>query len=123
MSTTTNHTTTFDAAALTAAIEARDAGALIELYADDAVIELTDAEHPPSSPIRVEGRDAIRAVFDDVYRREMTHAVGPVAVGGDRLGYVVRCRYPDGLEVLCSAVSELRDGRIARETVVQAWDS
>jgi ketosteroid isomerase-like protein len=123
MSTTTSPTTTFDAAALKRAIENRDAEALLGLYADDAVVEVADHEHPPAAPSRAAGKDALRAVFADVYGRDMTHRVGPIAVDGESVGYIVRCAYPDGTRVLCSAVAELRDGRIARETGVQAWDS
>jgi len=116
-------TTTFDTAALRRGIESRDAAALLELYADDATIEIADAEHPPSAPRRVEGREAIAAHLGDVFGRDMTHHVDLVALGADAVGYVLRCRYPDGTRVLCSAVAELRDGRIAREVGVQAWDA
>src|SRR3954447_330528 len=121
--TTITPSTTFDTGSLKRAIERRDAAALLELYAEDAEGELVDAETPPSSPRRVRGKDALRKVFADVYGRDMTHAVGPVSVGSDSLGYRVRCQYPDGLQVVCIAAAELRDGRIARETCVQAWDS
>jgi hypothetical protein len=119
MSTTTP--ITLDAA-LKAAIEGRDAAALLDLYADDAEVEIADAEHPPSAPRRISGKEALRALFEDVYGRDMTHAVGPVAVGPDRLGYLVRCAYADGTRVLCAAAATLRGGRIVRETAVQAWD-
>jgi len=115
-------TTTFDTA-LRRGIESRDAAALLELYADDATIEIADAEHPPSAPRHLEGRDAIAAYLEDTYGRDMTHHVELVAVGAGAVGYTVRCRYPDGARVLCSAVAELRDGRIAREIGVQAWDA
>ncbi|MGO9684493.1 MAG: hypothetical protein ACLP0B_04380 [Steroidobacteraceae bacterium] len=32
------------------------------------------------------------------------------------------CAYPDGTKVFCSAMIELKGGKIARQTVVQAWD-
>ena len=115
-------TTTFDAAALRRGIEARDASALLDLYADDATIERVDAQNPPSAPARVVGRDAIGALLSDVFERDMTHHVETIAVGPDAVGYTVRCAYPDGTHVLCAAVAELRDGRIAREVGVQAWD-
>jgi ketosteroid isomerase-like protein len=121
MSTTITHT--FDAAALRAAIEGRNPAALADLYTDDCVVEIADRTNPPSSPARVEGKAALRAVFDDVYSRDMTHRLGTVAVGHDAVGYTVHCRYADGTRVLCAGVAELRDGRIARETGVQAWDS
>jgi len=115
-------TTTFDAAALRRGIEARDASALLDLYADDATIERVDAQNPPSAPARAVGRDAIGALLSDVFGRDMTHHVEAIAVGPDAVGYTVRCAYPDGTHVLCAAVAELRDGRIAREVGVQAWD-
>src|SRR4051812_45715995 len=122
MTTITPTTTTFDASALKRAIESRDAGALLELYTDDAEVQLVDQQNPPSKPRRVQGKGALREVFADVYGRDMTHAVGPIAAGPDSLGYRVQCTYPDGLKVVCVASAELRDGRIANETCVQAWD-
>src|SRR3954469_4063899 len=119
----TTITPTFDVAALRAAIEGRDSAALAELYTDDCVVEIADQTNTPSSPARVEGKAALRAVFDDVYGRDMTHKVGAIAVSSDAVGYTIRCQYPDGTKVLCAGVAELRDGRIARETGVQAWDS
>jgi ketosteroid isomerase-like protein len=119
----TTITPTFDAAALRRGIEARDASALVDLYAEDAVIERVDARNPPSAPARLAGRDAIRGALEDVYARDMTHRVESVAVGADAVGYTVRCSYPDGTRVVCAAVAELRDGRIVREVGVQAWDS
>jgi ketosteroid isomerase-like protein len=121
MSTTITHT--FDAAALRAAIEGRDAAALADLYTDDCVVEIADQTNTPSNPKRVVGKAALRAVLDDVYGRDMTHEVGAVAVASDAIGYTIRCEYADGTKVLCAGVAELRDGKIARETGVQAWDS
>lgn len=115
--------TTFDSSRLRGGIEGRDADALLGLYTDDATIEIVDANAPPSRPLVLEGREAIAAHLRDVYGREMTHEVAAVVGDEDGIGYTVRCAYPDGTRVLCSAVSELRDGRIARETVVQAWDA
>ena len=119
----TTITSTFDAAALRAAIEGRDPAALADLYTDDCVVEIADQTNTPSKPARVEGKAALRAVFDDVYGRDMTHRVGTVAVGPDAIRYTVHCEYPDGTKVLCAGISELRDGKIARETGVQAWES
>lgn len=119
----TTITPTFDVAALRAAIEGRDAAALADLYCDDCVVEIADQGNTPSRPKRIEGKAALRAAFDDVYSRDMTHRLGTVAVGSDAVGYTVHCSYADGTRVLCAGVAELRDGRIARETGVQAWDA
>jgi ketosteroid isomerase-like protein len=104
-------------------VEGRDADAILGLYADDATIEIVDVANPPSSPRRLNGRAEIEAHLRDVYAREMSHEVDLVAQSGDALAYAVRCAYPDGTRVLCSAIGQLRDGRIVREVVVQAWDA
>jgi ketosteroid isomerase-like protein len=120
---TTIPTSTFDADALRRAYSGRDAESLLAHYADDATVEIVDAQNMPSKPLRLDGKDAIRAHISDVLSRDMTHEVDIVAVGGDAAGYVLRCAYPDGTRVVCSSASQLRDGKIAREVVVQAWDA
>jgi len=112
-----------DAATLRRAYSARDAEALVERYADDATVEIVDAQHTPREPLRLEGKDAIRAFVADLLARDMTHEVDIVTVGDSSAAYVLRCAYPDGTRVVCSSASELRDGKIAREIVVQAWDA
>jgi len=115
-------TTTFDVAALRRAFADRDATALAALHADDATLELIDAEHTPSHPQRIAGREAVDAYIADLFSREMTHSVEDVAVGDGVLGFSLRCRYPDGTRVLCVATAKLRDGRIVRQVAAQAWD-
>jgi ketosteroid isomerase-like protein len=123
MTTSSIPTTTFDTAALSRGIEGRDAAALTELYGPDATIEIADAVHGPSAPLRLDGRDAIAAHLADVYARDMEHRVELVTASADTLGYTVRCAYPDGTIVRCVSVAELRDGRIVREIGAQAWDA
>ncbi len=120
---TTIPTSTFDAATLRRAYSGRDLESLLADYADDATVEIVDAQNTPSKPVRLEGKHAIREFFSDVLARDMTHEVDIVAVGDDSAGYVLRCAYPDGTKVVCSSASELRDGKIVREVVVQAWDA
>ena len=120
---TTSTHTGIDVHALRQAVQARDAATLEGLYADDAVIEIVDAGNPPSTPLRLRGTTEIGARLRDVYARDMTHEVDVVALAGDALGYTVRCSYPDGGRVLCSSLAELRDGRIAREVILQVWDA
>jgi ketosteroid isomerase-like protein len=116
-------TSPFDAAAMRRAFDARDAGALLALYADDAAIELVDQQNPPSRPRRIQGKEALRAHLEDVFSRDMTHELDLVAVSPESVGYSLRCRYADGTRVTCAATGALRDGRIVREVGVQAWDS
>jgi ketosteroid isomerase-like protein len=122
MTSTTHTTTPFDTAALRRGIEGRDAAALLELYDPDATIEIADAAHGPSTPLRLVGRDAIAAHLGDVYRRDMEHHLELVTAGEDAVGYTVRCAYSDGTIVRCVSVAELAGGRISREIIAQAWD-
>ena len=115
-------TTSFDLAALVAAVEADDPAALASAYADDAVVEVLNRDHGPADPLVIRGRAAIRALVDDVAARKLEHRVARV-VADDRAGALqVRCRYPDGAEVLCSNAFEHVDGRIVHETRVEVWD-
>jgi len=121
--TTSTPSTTIDGVALRQAVTSHDVEALAALYAEDATIEIVDAGHPPATPLRLRGSDQIGARLRDVYERDMTHEVDLVAIGPDALGYTVRCTYPDGGRVVCSATAELAGGRITREVVLQVWDA
>lgn len=115
-------TKTFDLNALRGGHEQHDAATLSSLYTDDAVVEIVDATSPPSDPRRLEGIEAIRAYYEDVCGRDMTHRVEDAFTDGDHLAFRVACQYSTGDRVLTSETCRLRDGRIARETLVQAWD-
>jgi ketosteroid isomerase-like protein len=104
------------------AIEGRDATLLSSFYADDAVMRIIDRNNPPSRPRELNGRAAIAAFHDDVCGRAMTHKVETGVSDGDRIAFTQSCAYPEGMKVYCSAMIELKDGRIAQQTVVQAWD-
>jgi ketosteroid isomerase-like protein len=104
------------------AIEGRDGSTLAGFYADDAVLRIIDQANPPAKPLEIKGHEAIAAYFDDVCGRTMTHEVEFGVAEGDRLAFTQACTYPDGTRVFCSASAELRGGKIARMTAVQAWD-
>lgn len=114
---------TFDVEALRRGHEDHDADLLASLYADDAESMTVDASNPPSSPRTLRGKESIAALWQDVMSRGMTHEIQRIVLGVDSLAYQVACRYADGTRVLASSVCELTDGKISRETVVQAWDS
>ncbi len=109
--------------ALRRGIEDRDAEALLGLYADDAELVMVDADHGPSAPLVLRGREAIGAMLADVASRDMTHTLERVVVDDESLAYTEACRYADGMRVLCAAVAELADGKVVRQTCVQAWDA
>jgi ketosteroid isomerase-like protein len=109
--------------ALRQAIESRDGATLAGFYADDAVLRVIDQLHPPGDPQEIKGREAIAAYYDDVCGRTMTHSVDFGIAEGDRLAFRQNCTYPDGKRVCCVATLELRNGKVARQVAVQAWDS
>jgi hypothetical protein len=105
------------------AIEARDAHTLSSFYDDNAMVRIIDCDNPPSKPRELKGRSAIIAYYDDVCSRAMTHDVETSLADGNRLAFTQVCAYPDGTRVFCAAMIELADGKISRQTVVQAWDA
>jgi len=111
-----------DATALRAAIETSDAQAIVNLFADDAELQVLDHLHPPSKPQLFRGKAAIAGYWNDVCSRKLTHTVERIAHDGDTLAYSEACRYPDGTRVQCIAFLDLVNGKIARQTGVQTWD-
>jgi ketosteroid isomerase-like protein len=109
-------------AAIKRAIEGRDGRALASFYADDALVRIIDRNNPPSEPREIKGKSAITTFWDDICSRAMTHEVAQTIAEGDRLAFTQACTYPDGMKVYCVAMLDLKDGKIVRQTVVQAWD-
>jgi ketosteroid isomerase-like protein len=118
----TSTTPTFDFAELRRALEERDSAAQLALYADDAEVTLVDRINTPGSPRLLRGREEIRAWIEDICERDMTHRVETQVLNEHGAAYTEACRYPDGTNVLCAALLELRNGQIARQVGVQAWD-
>jgi ketosteroid isomerase-like protein len=114
---------TVSVAILRRAIETRDAKTLGALYSEDALLRIIDQENPPSKPRDLKGREAIAAYYDDVCGRAMSHRIEAAVATDEALSFTQRCTYPDGAKVFCAAMLELKDGRIVRQTSVQAWDS
>jgi ketosteroid isomerase-like protein len=108
--------------AIKRAIESRDGRMLASFYADDAVLRVIDRNNPPSRPREVRGKSAITRFWDDICSRAMTHDVSFNVAEGDRLAFSQACAYHDGAKVFCIAVLDLKGGRIAQQTMVQAWD-
>jgi ketosteroid isomerase-like protein len=110
-------------AALRAAIEGRDARALLEFYRPDAVLRIIDRDHPPSRPTELVGLAAIGGYFADTCGRDMTHRVDDVVTDGDRMAFSQTCTYPTGERVACQATLHLAGGAIARQTMLVVWDA
>ncbi|MCA1731588.1 MAG: nuclear transport factor 2 family protein [Actinobacteria bacterium] len=114
--------TGFDFEALRRAEEQHDLDSMLDLYADDAELRIVNRSTPPSSPFELHGKEEIAEFLRDVFSREMTHQVENEVVGEDRIAFNVSCQYPDGTRVLASENLEVRDGKIARQVEVVAWD-
>ncbi|MFJ2719472.1 nuclear transport factor 2 family protein [Streptomyces sp. NPDC087437] len=112
----------FDTDTLRRGIEGDTADTLLSLYADDAEIRIVDRDTQPSNPKVLHGRDEIGTMLQDVYGRDMTHRLEQCVVQGDHAAYVESCQYADGGRVLAESMVSLRDGRIAEQTLIQAWD-
>ncbi len=107
---------------LHSAIENCDVERMINLYADNAELRIIDRNHPPSRPLELRGKQAIAGHLRDIFGRQMTHKVVNEVVGNDNLSFSEECQYPDGTRVYGNATLSLINGKIMRETEVQAWD-
>jgi hypothetical protein len=109
-------------AAIKQAIEGRNGRMLAGFYNDDAVVTIIDRNNPPSQPREIIGKPAIVTFWEDICSRAMTHRVDTSIENGAQLAFTQACTYPDGAKVFCIAVCDLKDGKISRQKVVQAWD-
>jgi ethanolamine utilization protein EutQ (cupin superfamily) len=114
----------FDVETLRRGIEERDSAAMRGLYAENAQLTLVDQRDQPSHPHEIAGSAAIGEFLDEICRRDMEHHLDQIVVSADgtHAAYLEQCRYPDGTRVLATSMLDLRDGRIAAQTSVQAWD-
>ncbi len=118
----TEQETALDFEAMRQAIEGLDAETLIGFYADDVEVRIVSKNTPPSMPCRFRGRESIAGHLRDVCGRAMTHIVHNEVIGDGRVSFNESCEYPDGMRVLSAVTLDVRDGRIVRQTSVEAWD-
>jgi hypothetical protein len=115
--------TGFSTETLRRGIEGSTAANLLSLYTDDAELRVVDRNTQPSSPRVLHGRDEIGELLEDVYSRDIkTHRLEECIVQGDRAAYTESCEYSDGVRVFAESMITLRDGKIAEQTMIQAWD-
>ena len=109
-------------AAYKQAIESHDEAGVLRAYADDAVVVAYSERDRPAAPRRLEGRAAIDAWWRDVMGRNLTHRLSDELAGGDRFAFRETCVYPTGERVVGTHICRVRDGRIAEQVSVEAWD-
>ena len=115
-------TAALDFEALRRAIEESDAETLIGLYADDVEVKIVNKNTPPSMPSLFRGKESIAEYLRDVCGRDIKHRIEAEVVGEERIAFNEACEYPDGAKVLGATTLEVRDGKIVRQTSVEAWD-
>jgi len=101
------------------AIEESDYDALVALYAELRTVKKNSTL---SSPQVLRGKEEISEMLRDVCGRTMTHHVEYEVIGEGRIAYNEACEYPDGTRVLGATTLEVRDSKVVRRTVVEAWD-
>jgi ketosteroid isomerase-like protein len=120
MSTITSRTS-FDVAALRRAPD--PVTALEAALAEDVEWVEIDQRTPPRTPSVTHGRAAVMANIRAAHERGIVSRVTDGFAAGDRAALTVTCTYPTGEQVVCNVLADVRDGRIARWTGVQAWDA
>jgi hypothetical protein len=113
---------TFDK--LRTGMDERNAAMMRELYAQNAQLTLWDEHERPNRPRVIVGEAAIGEYLDELCRQETDHHVEQAVVSADgtHAAYREGCRYPDGTRVMTTSMVDLRDGKIASQTCVRAWD-
>lgn len=113
----------FDLTTFKRAVESGwDVGALLPLYDEDAEYVTVDKNNPPSSPRMLRGRTAIGEYLKEAASHGVVSRIEHPVVSDERAAVTFNCRYPSGTRVLCNSMLELDNGRIVRQTDVQAWD-
>ena len=114
--------TIFDLDRFARAAEERDAATQLSMYGPDAVVTINNKISQPRAPRVLRGREEIKGWLEDVYGRDMTHAVRHRVADETGAAFTQACRYPDGTNVLCATVIELDGGVISGQTVLETWD-
>jgi SnoaL-like domain len=112
-----------DVNTLKRAIEERDARTLSGLYAEDATLIVMDRDSSPRNPRTISGLKAISSYYDEICGRDMRHEMVAGLSDDSHVAFTEACEYPDGTRVFCSAMAEVLNGKIKRQTNVQVWDA
>jgi nuclear transport factor 2 (NTF2) superfamily protein len=115
-------TSKLDLETLNRAYESRDAELALSLYTDDAGVRIVDRNNTPSSPRELHGKEEIDEYLRDVFSRDTTHQLEREIIAKDRVAFNVACQYPDGVRVLAAESMELREGKVAEQVELVAWD-
>jgi hypothetical protein len=114
--------TTFDLDRFARAAQERDAATQLSMYGPNATVTIVDKISQPSAPRVLGTREEIMTWLEEMYARDMTHAVTRTVQDESGAAYTQACLYPDGTNVLCATIIALDGGLISGQTIVQVWD-
>ncbi|MGZ5033633.1 MAG: nuclear transport factor 2 family protein [Usitatibacter sp.] len=100
----------------------RDVAKVMSAYAEDVESTIVNRNNPPSRPLILSGRAALRRMVEDICSREMTHAITGTTAGDGAVSYRVECRYPDGCNVVGLYMATVKGGLIVKEFSIDCWD-
>lgn len=109
-------------AAFRDALHRHDEQALIDVYAEDAVMTVYSERNRPSTARSAQGREQIAASIHDVMSRNLQHTISNEVASGDRFACTETCVYPTGEKVIGTLICDVRDGKIVRQVGGEAWD-
>src|SRR5918996_767779 len=112
--------TSFDFYAYRQAVEENDLSAQSAFFGDDTEYTLIDAQNPPGTPLVRRGRKEIASTLAEKSPEGLTHRIEDHVLDDRRAAYIERCSYPNGQQVVCHVLLDLRGGGIARARCVQA---
>lgn len=106
------------------ALEQCDINTIVSCYSENCTLEVISKDHPPSNPLKLIGKEAISDYHKNICGREMTHRINQEVVGDGQMAFTEACLYPNGTRVVAAEFFELSDdGKIQRQTNVEAWDA
>ena len=112
----------FDFAAFRAAFGGDDPGAWAAFYAEDAEWVEYRYSAPPSAPHRMEGRERIRVVLEQVVTAGFKAELSDEILVPGRAAFRVDVELPDGRRVVEHSMIWTGGGSITRQVDVEAWD-
>jgi len=112
----------FDFDAFKRACESQDIEAWTAFYAKDAEWIAYRHDAPPRAPSRVAGARQIGEFLRRVRATKVRLSIRDEVLGPTRAAFCVTCTLPSGDRVIENVIIHHRDGKIARQVDVEAWD-
>lgn len=113
----------FDFATFRSAFEGKHVERWLACFAPDATWTEYRHANPPSDPNRMRGLGEIGAFLRAVSSADIRLAITHEVIRPERIAFRVTCTFADGRRVIEHVILEIRNGLIAEQTDVEAWDA